>query len=132
MFRYSSVLTSTSSFQSNRSASLSAKKPLLTPGFDRLSFRLARHEHQKHHRYPVRTSSLAILNLNTNVFQSCRGNNVVAYEASRTSTTTQSSPKLVFDYPCDASLSPAGGKNIDAARTNAFYIINTVHDIAYP
>lgn len=67
----------------------------------------------------------------TKNFTDTQGNNVIAYKSSQTSTTAQSSPNLVFNYPYDVSLAPTGGKNIDAARTNAFYIINTVHDIAY-
>ncbi|SJL17912.1 uncharacterized protein ARMOST_21481 [Armillaria ostoyae] len=58
------------------------------------------------------------------------GNNVIAYKSSQSATTSQSSDDT-FDYPYDTTLGPTGGSNIDAARTNAFYIINKVHDYAY-
>ncbi|KAK0431441.1 Fungalysin metallopeptidase-domain-containing protein [Armillaria borealis] len=58
------------------------------------------------------------------------GNNVIAYKSSQSATTFQSSADT-FDYPYDTTLGPTGGSNIDAARTNAFYIINKVHDYAY-
>ncbi|KAJ2916540.1 hypothetical protein MD484_g3868, partial [Candolleomyces efflorescens] len=59
------------------------------------------------------------------------GNNVVAYKSLQNSTTSQSSPDLVFDYAYDISQAPSTALNLDAARTNAFYVINAVHDIAY-
>ncbi|KAK0462282.1 Fungalysin metallopeptidase-domain-containing protein [Desarmillaria tabescens] len=58
------------------------------------------------------------------------GNNVIAYKSSQSATTSQSS-NTTFDYPYDITLGPTNGSNIDAARTNAFYIINKVHDYAY-
>ncbi|KAK0467497.1 Fungalysin metallopeptidase-domain-containing protein [Armillaria novae-zelandiae] len=58
------------------------------------------------------------------------GNNVIAYKSSQSATTFESSTDT-FDYPYDTTLGPTGGSNIDAARTNAFYIINKVHDYAY-
>ncbi|KAG6907050.1 hypothetical protein DXG01_010736 [Tephrocybe rancida] len=62
---------------------------------------------------------------------STAGNNVIAYKGSQTNVTKQSDTDLVFDYTYDDTLAPTAGQNIDAARTNAFYIINTVHDFAY-
>ncbi|KAG6907055.1 hypothetical protein DXG01_010741 [Tephrocybe rancida] len=59
------------------------------------------------------------------------GNNVVAYKGTQTNVTVQSAPDLVFNYTYNDALAPTEGENIDAARTNAFYIINTVHDFAY-
>ncbi|KAJ3512217.1 hypothetical protein NLJ89_g3646 [Agrocybe chaxingu] len=59
------------------------------------------------------------------------GNNVVAYKTSDTGLTSQSSATLNFDYPYDIALQPAVAANLDSARTNAFYIINTVHDFTY-
>ncbi|KAF8894987.1 Fungalysin metallopeptidase-domain-containing protein [Mucidula mucida] len=58
------------------------------------------------------------------------GNNVVAYKSSQSATTSESSSG-VFDYPYDTDVGPTDGKNVDAARVNAFYIINTVHDFLY-
>lgn len=59
------------------------------------------------------------------------GNNVVAFKSSENSTTSQSSSDLVFDYAYNISQAPSTALNVDAARTNAFYAINTIHDIAY-
>ncbi|KAK0437430.1 Fungalysin metallopeptidase-domain-containing protein [Desarmillaria tabescens] len=36
-----------------------------------------------------------------------------------------------FDYPYDVDFDPTEGSNIDVAHTNAFYIINKVHDFTY-
>ncbi|KAF8886771.1 Fungalysin metallopeptidase-domain-containing protein [Infundibulicybe gibba] len=48
-------------------------------------------------------------------------------------TTPETRPGLVFDYTLRPdTLDPKIGKNnLDAARTNAFYVINMMHDIAY-
>jgi len=37
----------------------------------------------------------------------------------------------VFNYTYDTSSPPSTANNLDAARTNAFYIINSVHDLTY-
>lgn len=57
------------------------------------------------------------------------GNNVITYKSSQTSLTTSST--LNFNFPFDSAQGPTGGVNLDAARTNAFYVINSIHDIAY-
>ncbi|KAJ7579596.1 Fungalysin metallopeptidase-domain-containing protein [Mycena floridula] len=59
------------------------------------------------------------------------GNNVIAFKATQLAVTPESSDPLVFDYPYDVTLPPTGGGNIDASRTNAFYIINEQHDLTY-
>lgn len=59
------------------------------------------------------------------------GNNVIAFKSSQTAITQESGTGLVFNYPDDDTLSPTSGTNLDAARTNAFYVSNTVHDITY-
>ncbi|KAJ2930760.1 hypothetical protein H1R20_g6345, partial [Candolleomyces eurysporus] len=59
------------------------------------------------------------------------GNNVVAFKSSEDNTTSQSSSDLIFDYTYNTSQAPSTALNVDAARTNAFYVVNTVHDIAY-
>ncbi|KAJ8087742.1 hypothetical protein PM082_006579 [Marasmius tenuissimus] len=59
------------------------------------------------------------------------GNNVIAYKKNTTSVTSQSGSGQVFDYTYDSSLAPAEGSNVDAARTNAFYLANTFHDTLY-
>ena len=47
-------------------------------------------------------------------------------------TTTQSSAPLNFIYVQDPTVDPdAVQANVDAARVNAFYVVNTVHDISY-
>ncbi|TFK34237.1 Fungalysin metallopeptidase-domain-containing protein [Crucibulum laeve] len=59
------------------------------------------------------------------------GNNVIAFKASQTALTSENAPGLGFNYTYDDTIAPTAGSNIDASRTNAFYIINTVHDFAY-
>ncbi|KAF9555076.1 hypothetical protein CPC08DRAFT_147139 [Agrocybe pediades] len=59
------------------------------------------------------------------------GNNVVSYKGSTSSTTSQSASGLVFDYTYKDTLAPATTENINAARVNAFYVINAVHDFTY-
>ncbi len=46
------------------------------------------------------------------------------------STTLQSSANT-FNYPYNTAVDPLLGGNVDAARTNTFYIINKVHDFVY-
>lgn len=45
--------------------------------------------------------------------------------------TQQSQSGLIFNYTYDTSMEPSEGSNLDAVRTNAFYVINSIHDIAY-
>ncbi|KAG6816129.1 hypothetical protein H0H87_008441 [Tephrocybe sp. NHM501043] len=59
------------------------------------------------------------------------GNNVLVYKSSTSSTTGQSSDTLNFIYPQSATTAPTTTANINAARVNAFYIGNSVHDLAY-
>jgi extracellular elastinolytic metalloproteinase len=55
---------------------------------------------------------------------------MVYLDQNTTNTTPQSAPGI-FNYTQDPTLSPGAGMNSDAARTNVFYIINTVHDVWY-
>jgi extracellular elastinolytic metalloproteinase len=48
-----------------------------------------------------------------------------------TEMTIQSAPGLIFNFTQDPALEPGVQMNLDAARTNVFYIVNTMHDIAY-
>ena len=60
------------------------------------------------------------------------GNNVITYVGAQQFTTVQSSATLNFNYVQDPTVNPdAVQANIDAARVNTFYIVNTVHDISY-
>ncbi|KAK0185335.1 Fungalysin metallopeptidase-domain-containing protein [Armillaria mellea] len=58
------------------------------------------------------------------------GNNVIAFKGLLASTTFQSAPNT-FNYPYNTAIDPQLGGNVDAARTNAFYIVNKVHDYIY-
>ncbi len=44
---------------------------------------------------------------------------------------TQTSANLNFDYVANLRKDPTTGDNVPAAITNAFYVVNTYHDIAY-
>ncbi|KIP05598.1 hypothetical protein PHLGIDRAFT_128797 [Phlebiopsis gigantea 11061_1 CR5-6] len=59
------------------------------------------------------------------------GNNVVVYKTSASSTTKQSASGEVFNYPPNFSSAPTTTANVNTARTNAFYVVNTVHDVTY-
>ncbi|CAG7847124.1 Extracellular metalloproteinase MEP; AltName: Full=Elastinolytic metalloproteinase MEP; AltName: Full=Fungalysin MEP; Flags: Precursor [Serendipita indica DSM 11827] len=59
------------------------------------------------------------------------GNNVISYKGSTTGTTKQSASGQVFNYKYDTSVGPTSGSNVDAARVNAFFIANKIHDINY-
>lgn len=63
-------------------------------------------------------------------FYAFSGNNVVAYKSSQSSVTNQTGPGE-FKYEYNSSLAPSNAANVNAARVNAFYIVNTVHDFAY-
>ncbi|KAF5312513.1 hypothetical protein D9619_002331 [Psilocybe cf. subviscida] len=59
------------------------------------------------------------------------GNNVVSCKSSTTGTVSQSSSPLVFDYTHNPANAPTATANLAAAKVNAFYIISSVHDLAY-
>ncbi|KAF9457871.1 Fungalysin metallopeptidase-domain-containing protein [Collybia nuda] len=58
------------------------------------------------------------------------GNNVVAFKSAQSATTSQSSEGS-FNYTYNDLKAPTSPENLNAARVNAFYTINSVHDIAY-
>ncbi|TCD65836.1 hypothetical protein EIP91_002141 [Steccherinum ochraceum] len=62
---------------------------------------------------------------------STAGNNAISFKGSQTSTTSQSGSGLQFIFNQSPSAAPTQQANLDAARTNAFYIVNTVHDISF-
>ncbi|KAJ7133812.1 Fungalysin metallopeptidase-domain-containing protein [Mycena filopes] len=62
---------------------------------------------------------------------STSGNNALTYKTSSTSTTPESAAGLVFNYPQKATTAPTTTANVNAARVNNFYIVNSVHDITY-
>lgn len=61
------------------------------------------------------------------------GNNAIAFTGRdiNPNLTYHSAPEPIFDYTYNTTLQPKEGLNTDAARTNAFYVINAVHDFAY-
>ncbi|KAI0291811.1 Fungalysin metallopeptidase-domain-containing protein [Multifurca ochricompacta] len=59
------------------------------------------------------------------------GNNVIAFKGSTTGVTSQSSSGLNFIYTQNAGVAPTTATNVAAAVTNAFYIVNSVHDLSY-
>ncbi|KAJ7918151.1 Fungalysin metallopeptidase-domain-containing protein [Mycena leptocephala] len=78
------------------------------------------------------SSPLGWHNDGTTATNDTSGNNALVYfDQTQSETTTQSSPGLIFNYTQDPDISPSEGSNLDAARTNVFYILNTVHDVAY-
>ena len=67
-----------------------------------------------------------------NIFQLTfySGNNVIAFGPDG-SPASQNDAPLIFDAQYDTTLDPSNKTNIDASTTNAFYVANMVHDIAY-
>ncbi|KAH7101039.1 Fungalysin metallopeptidase-domain-containing protein [Auriculariales sp. MPI-PUGE-AT-0066] len=59
-----------------------------------------------------------------------RGNNAFAFKGSTTASTAESSNDT-YDYPWDSSAAPEAENNINVAVSNAWYVVNTVHDIQY-
>ncbi|PPQ72749.1 hypothetical protein CVT26_003029 [Gymnopilus dilepis] len=59
------------------------------------------------------------------------GNNAVSFKGAQTATTTESSAGLNFIFTQDPNSQPSVQANVDAARTNAFYVVNTMHDLTY-
>ncbi|CAE6465601.1 unnamed protein product [Rhizoctonia solani] len=59
------------------------------------------------------------------------GNNVIVYKGSDSNTTSQSSATNTYDYTFEPTAEPSAGPNLDAARVNAFYVANMIHDVTY-
>ncbi|KAG5726674.1 Extracellular elastinolytic metalloproteinase, partial [Termitomyces sp. T112] len=64
-------------------------------------------------------------------YNATRGNNAMSYQGGVTMLSAPSSPVLNFIYPQNPDISPTMFPNVDAARTNTFYIVNTLHDTWY-
>ena len=59
------------------------------------------------------------------------GNNAVAFKNDESGTAKQSSSGQNFVFTQDPTADPTTKNNLAAAITNGFYIVNSVHDIAY-
>ncbi|CUA71508.1 hypothetical protein RSOLAG22IIIB_09638 [Rhizoctonia solani] len=59
------------------------------------------------------------------------GNNVIAFKSTTSATTSQSSATNNYDYAYNSAVAPTTSPNVDAARTNAFYTANMIHDFTY-
>ncbi|GLB39392.1 putative fungalysin metallopeptidase (M36) [Lyophyllum shimeji] len=59
------------------------------------------------------------------------GNNAIAFKGTQSSVTTQSSNGLNFIFTQDPTQAPTVAANVDAARVNAFYLVNSIHDLTY-
>ncbi|KAF8909875.1 Fungalysin metallopeptidase-domain-containing protein [Mucidula mucida] len=64
-----------------------------------------------------------------NEFTTTQGNNAFAFKGRRLS--AQSAAGQTFNFPVDLTTEPNVGANVDAARTNAFFVVNSVHDVTY-
>ncbi|KAF8756819.1 Fungalysin metallopeptidase (M36) [Rhizoctonia solani] len=62
---------------------------------------------------------------------STSGNNVISYKSSTSGTTSQSSATNNYNYVFNSAVSPSTSPNVDAARVNAFYVANMIHDVTY-
>ncbi|KAH7332997.1 Fungalysin metallopeptidase-domain-containing protein [Rhizoctonia solani] len=59
------------------------------------------------------------------------GNNIISYKSSTTGVTSQSSATNNYDYEFNSNNAPTVNTNVDAARVNAFYVGNMIHDLTY-
>ncbi|KAJ3564164.1 hypothetical protein NP233_g8473 [Leucocoprinus birnbaumii] len=100
---------------------LPIQKQILTQGFETLT-----------DPFDSFSSPLGWHSDGTTNYSTTTGNNVIAYKDTTPSALTgASSPILNFIYHQDPTIQPTVQVNVDAARTNAFYIANSVHDIMY-
>jgi extracellular elastinolytic metalloproteinase len=58
------------------------------------------------------------------------GNNAVSFKGAQTATSSGGA-NLDFEFVQDATKAPTVAVNIDAARVNAFYVVNSIHDVSY-
>ncbi|KAF8067459.1 Fungalysin metallopeptidase-domain-containing protein [Lyophyllum atratum] len=70
-------------------------------------------------------------NTGTTASTTTAGNNAIAFKGTQTSVTTQSSTGLNFIFTQNPAQAPTVAVNLDAARTNAFYLVNSIHDLTY-
>ncbi|KAJ3559512.1 hypothetical protein NP233_g11246 [Leucocoprinus birnbaumii] len=100
---------------------LPIQKQILTQGFETLT-----------DPFDSFSSPLGWHSDGTTNYSTTTGNNVIAYKDTTPSALTgASSPILNFIYHQDPTIQPTVQVNVDAARTNAFYLANSVHDIMY-
>jgi len=59
------------------------------------------------------------------------GNNALSGSGRNRTPAPQSSATLNFVYTQNANQAPTVSANLNAAKTNAFYVVNTIHDISY-
>ncbi|KAF8880948.1 metalloprotease [Mucidula mucida] len=69
---------------------------------------------------PVGWNGNVMVETNTTI-----GNNAFAFKTDTNAT------GLGFEFEVDLSVGPDVGTNVDAARTNAFFVVNSMHDITY-
>jgi len=79
----------------------------------------------------VNASPLGWHNTGTTATIDTSGNNVITFKGAETSTSQESAVGDVFGYVQDPNQPPTVQVNVDAARTNNFYLVNSVHDITY-
>ncbi|KAJ7787664.1 Fungalysin metallopeptidase-domain-containing protein [Mycena olivaceomarginata] len=59
------------------------------------------------------------------------GNNVLTYKTTTTNTSPETGTDLVFSYIQDPTVAPTTTVNVNAARVNNFYLVNSHHDLTY-
>ena len=59
------------------------------------------------------------------------GNNALSFNLIQADVSVQSGPNLTFAFTQDPTQDPSVQSNLDAARVNAFYVANMMHDISY-
>lgn len=61
---------------------------------------------------------------------STAGNNAIAFKGSQAGVASETSP-YVFAYSFNGTADPRVPQNVGAAIVNAFYVVNSIHDISY-
>ncbi|PSS15399.1 hypothetical protein PHLCEN_2v3275 [Hermanssonia centrifuga] len=95
-------------------------KQILTQGFEDLV-----------DPYDIEASPLGWHNDGKTLSNDTAGNNAISFNIIQADVVTESASNLTFLFTQDPTLDPTVTVNLDAARVNAFYLVNSVHDIAY-
>ncbi|KAJ3517104.1 hypothetical protein NLJ89_g721 [Agrocybe chaxingu] len=79
----------------------------------------------------TKVSPLGWHNFDGEITNTTVGNNLIAFSIRNGSIELQESTNLTFTDKYDDTLAPNTTANANAARANAFYVLNLVHDIVY-
>jgi len=90
---------------------------------------MAQHRKREFHHNIVCVFFLYPQNLSLTYIRS--GNNVASFKGRQATQAKESSGGLNFNAEYKDTLDPTNPVNLDAARTNAFFVMNVMHDFSY-